>query len=239
MAVKDKQAKPKFGLLPTILTFVVLIVFGVLAEFIGLFPASIVGLIITVSIFLFLYKNAKSTSLTPNEKLIASGSLLISIFLVLDALIFGFVYSQGGYTPQLLNVSFPTAQQASSIFNTSLFTSSGPFTFGNAGTGQLKVLADAKENYRLVSSPSSNITVSILQFNNHTDAVDYYDGWLSPSNTTTGNYNGLTYIIFNEYHFAIAYINNYGIKINLPSNINQTSTVNFLKKEADIINGNS
>ena len=166
-------------------------------------------------------------------------AVIVSIFLVLDVLTFGFIYSQGGYTPQLLNVSFPSAQQASIIFNTSLVSNSKSSSFGNAGTGQSKILADTNKSYQLSSNPSSMyFTVSIFQYTNNTDAVNVYNGLVNlPFNNVTGSYNGLTYTVFGTY--AVGYFDSYIIVITAPHHINQTASINFLQKEAVIIKGNS
>lgn len=239
MTVKDKQAKQKFGYGWMLLVFAVLIILSILGSFIGILQASVVGLVIAVSVVIFLRKKVKSKTATKDENIIYGVAVIVSLFLVMDVLTFGFLYSQGGYTPQLLNVSFPTAQQASSIFHTSLITLSGPSSFGNVDTGTNETLADASESYYLTSDASSiNITILIWQYNNSTDAEKAYSGWTNIyPNRTYGNYNNLTYTVFNT--FAAAYINNYEIDLEASHSINRTSTINFLKKEADIINGNS
>ena len=238
MTVKDKQAKQKSGNGWILLVFAVLVILSILSSFIGILQASIIGLITTVSVVLFLRKKVKSKTATQNENVIYGVAVIVSLFLAMDVLTFGFIYSQGGYTPQLLNVSFPTAQQASSIFNTRLVITSKPSSSGNAGTGASKILAEATENYQLASNSSHTyFTISVFQYNNSTDAAKVYDGWLSlPFNNITGNYNGLTYIVFGTY--GVGYIGSYEIEINASHHLNQTSTVNFLKKETDIINGN-
>ncbi len=258
MAVKDKQAKQKFGL-GWILPFIVgLVVLSILGNFIGVFPTSVAGLIVTIFLFIFLHRKVKLKTATDNERNIYFAAAVLSVFLAMDVLVFGVLY-YSGYWPvqQLLNVSFPTAQQASSIFNTRLVTPSAPSTFGNIGTGQYSVIADAVVNYQLASNPSSNfpfVTMSISQFNNSTDAEMFYNNTilfndtvyaihngtksiLSASNSIIGDYNGLTYKVYNEY--ATAHMGDYVIQITTYHSLNQTNTANFLKKEADIINGNS
>ena len=214
------------------------------------------GLIVTIFLFIFLHRKVKLKTATDNERNIYFAAAVLSVFLAMDVLVFGTLY-YSGYWPvqQLLNVSFPTAQQASSIFNTRLVMPSAPSTFGNIGTGQYSVIADAVVNYQLASNPSSTyFTVSILQFSNSTNADMVYTNEASfndttyvtrngitsvysTSNSIVGSYNGLTYKAFDDY--ATSRIGNYVIQITTSHSLNKTSIIDFLKKEADIINGNS
>ena len=68
MAVKDKQAKQKFRngwILPFIIGLVVL---SILGNFIGVFPISVAGLIVTIFLSIFLHRKVKLKTATDNER---------------------------------------------------------------------------------------------------------------------------------------------------------------------------
>jgi hypothetical protein len=260
MANKNKSAKSKYDLVMLPLVFVVLAVFGILGQFISLLSASVVGLVITVSIFFFMRSKVKSEKPTDEERLAYTVAYVCSIFLLLSVLILGWLYLTGNTYPQLLNIGFPTAQQASSIFNISLVAAPATLAPGMyTGTGRFELLADAERNYSPSSNPLSYppyITVIILQFNKSSEAEMYYNGTASPYTlndtinqngskytvpTTyipvTGSYRGLTYAVFSTY--GVAYLGNYTIQIIAFRHLNQSRTINFLENETDIIQARS
>lgn len=238
MVVKDKKSNSQIGIIAVIIVFAASTVLGFLGIFIGLFPASVIGLIIAICATIYFRKKIASKTATDNERSAYIASFILSVLLLLDVLILGWQYSQGLYHPPLLNVGFPNAKQASSIFNTSLVTTR-PYAFGDVGTGQSRVLADSAQGYQLSSNPSSTyFTISILHLSNFTEAAILYNELANPPNgSIAGNYNGLNYTVFSTY--AVAYLNDYVIQITTYRSINKTNTVNFLKAEADIINRNS
>lgn len=213
VAVNAKKAKSKYGLAVIPLLILELALFSILGMFVGLLTASVIGIVINVSAFFILRRKSKSAKLSDMERVVSTVALMASIFLLLDALILGGLYSSGNFPPAVIDPGFPTASQVSSSFSTNIVHMSSvqyvPGTYYNTG-----VMGAGEVNYFAPGSTSATptVTVAVFELNNSTAADAYYNrsGLLS-RNGIEENYSGTSYVLFDGE--AYSRVGNYVIAI--------------------------